>query len=342
MTLKRVKSFAEYLFSRSAWLSSIYYAFFSGAFRREHQGVLRGIVRYSSNVAAPVETSPLLRRNVHRLEKGLLMRPMRDVFALDYIGETTQCYFDVAAASQKSGNPCSEELQWARDVLQRYFSATGSHPIIDDLRKRFKEMAGPSLDQTQCRIPYKRDLAKPPSIAYVDLLELARRRRSVRWFLGKKVPREVVDQAIQVAALSPSACNRQPFHFRIFDDPDLVQRVASIPMGTAGYRENIQMIVVVVGKLENFVIEKDRHLIYIDGSLAAMSFAFALESLGLSSCMINWPDIDNRERRMARTLRLAPDERPVMLIAVGYPDPEGLVAASIKKPLHQIRSYNFE
>lgn len=342
MALERVRSAAEHFFSKSAWLSSIYYAFFSRAFRREHHGVLRGIVQYSKNGAASEETSPLLRRNIHRLEKGLLMRPMREVFALDYIGETAQCYFDVVAARQRNGHAVSEELQWARDVLQRYFSATGSHPVIDDLRTRFDATEHPAPGPDQCRIPYRRDLTKPPSIAYEDFLELARRRRSVRWFLKQKVPRELIDKAIQAAALSPSACNRQPFHFRIFDEPELVKRVASLPMGTSGYSDNIPTVVVVLGKLENFFIEKDRHLIYIDGSLAAMSFAYALECLGLSTCMINWPDVEGRERKMARALSLRPDERPIMLIAVGYPDPEGLVAASIKKPLHQLRSFNFE
>ncbi|SVE23497.1 uncharacterized protein METZ01_LOCUS476351, partial [marine metagenome] len=34
----------------------------------------------------------LLRRNVHRLEKGLLMRPRRPVFGLKYIEELVNVY----------------------------------------------------------------------------------------------------------------------------------------------------------------------------------------------------------------------------------------------------------
>ena len=56
--------------------------------------------------------------------------------------------------------------------------------------------------------------------------------------------------------------------------------------------------------------------------------------------MINWPDIEERERAAVALLRLEPDERILMFIAVGYPDPEGLVASSCKKPLDQIRRYN--
>ena len=39
-------------------------------------------------------------------------------------------------------------------------------------------------------------------------------------------------------------------------------------------------------------------------------------------------------------LHLAPYERPIMLIAVGHPDPGGMVPRSQKKPLHTLRRYN--
>jgi nitroreductase len=94
--------------------------------------------------------------------------------------------------------------------------------------------------------------------------------------------------------------------------------------------------VVVVGRLRNFADERDRHLIYIDSALAAMGFILALETLGLSSCMINWPDLPDKEGQMATLLALEPDERPVFLIAVGYADPSGKVARSVKKPVGEL------
>jgi nitroreductase len=79
---------------------------------------------------------------------------------------------------------------------------------------------------------------------------------------------------------------------------------------------------------------------YIDASLAAMAFQLALETRGVGSCCINWPDVEEQEAAMARALRLAPHERVVLCLSVGYPDPEGLVAFSQKKSLDEIRSYN--
>jgi len=113
-----------------------------------------------------------------------------------------------------------------------------------------------------------------------------------------------------------------------------------MPMGTKGFAHNFPAIVVLVGQLRAYFHPRDRHIIYIDASLAAMGFMLALETLGLSSCAINWPDIPDKEQKMADALDLDPDQRPIMLIAVGFPDPEGAVACSQKQSLDNLRTYN--
>ncbi len=309
---------------------------------RERQAVICGVRSFERHLRAELWNLALLLRNTHRLEKGLIMRPRREVFALDYIEETVKAYEAALYAQANGHGPTDEQLQWVGDVLAQYFAVTASHPKIDPLRERFQSLPKPRRVCEASLVPYCRDLSQPPPVGYEELLALAHRRRSVRWFLPKPVPRELIDKAMLVAAQSPSACNRQPFIFRIFDEPQLVKQVASIPYGVIGYEHQIPVIVVIIGQLRNFFDARDRHLIYIDGALAAMSFILALETLGLSSCCINWPDIPEREKKMAELLKLQPDERPVMLIAVGWPDPNGMVPRSVKKPLHLLRQYNFE
>ncbi len=192
------------------------------------------------------------------------------------------------------------------------------------------------LSATTNAVPYARDELVRAGADFDYLLSLARYRRSVRWFLPRPVSRELIERAMLIAREAPSACNRQPFVFRAFDNAQRVREIAEIPMGTAGYGHQIPMLIVVIGQMRNFFDPRDRHLIYIDGALAGMSFTLALETLGLSSCIINWPDLADRERAMRQTLQLDPDERPVFLIAVGYPDPEGLVARSEKRDVSEL------
>jgi nitroreductase len=306
-------------------------------------------VAYEAEVKQGTTSSAAqLRRNTHRLEKGLLMRPRRDVFALRYIEETVEAFAKRAQANAETPADAAE-LDWSQDVLTAYFEATdASNDTIAKAHRAFEAVAQ-SRPTATCdergdgrRIPYRRAVDARLPIDYRALLNLAYHRRSVRWFLPKPVPRERIDDAVRVAAQAPSACNRQPFEFRIFDDPDLVRQIAKLPGGTGGYDHNIPVMVAVVGHLRAYFSERDRHVIYIDASLASMMFMLALETMGLSSCAINWPDVEHREQAMSRFLKLEPDERPIMLLAVGYPDPDGMVAYSQKKPLAHLRSYNHE
>ena len=327
--------------ARSPILASFYYALFSRSFDREHRAVLAGRVAHDRSQEDTAETSSVLRRGIHRLEKGILSKPRRDIFAVHYIRETID-FYERAVQSRGNGELVpDEELKWAHDVLEKYFSVTGSHPRIDSQRERFEELSTPSFGVNgQPKRPYKRDLSASPSVDYDDLLELSKRRRSVRWFRQEPVPRELIRKAVDVASMSPSACNRQPFEFRAFDDPKLVDEVASLPAGTKGFHHNFPAIIVLVGELRNYYGERDRHLIYIDASLAAMGFVYAAESLGLGTCCINWPDIEEYEQEADEVLGLEPDQRPVMFMAVGYPDPDGMVAYSQKKPNRQICTFN--
>jgi nitroreductase len=227
---------------------------------------------------------------------------------------------------------------WAHDVLDEYFNVVASEPLVDQAKAKFRCL--PLLGTTERCVPYQRDLTQPPPVHYDALAKLSKRRKSVRWYLPQPVPRDLLDQAIAIAALAPSACNRQPFEFRIFDDPEMVQQIAALPGGTQGFYQNFPVVVVVVGKLGAYFDEQDRHLIYTDSSLAVMAFMYALETLGLSSCAINWHDSGPKVKDITRLLKLEPDERVTMVISVGYPDPEGLVAHSQKKDLDSLRRYN--
>ena len=111
-------------------------------------------------------------------------------------------------------------------------------------------------------------------------------------------------------------------------------------MGTTGFSNGYPCIAIVIGRLRAYPEPRDRHVIYIDASLATMSFLFALETQGIASCCINWPEVHELEVEMIKLLRLEVDERPVMLIALGYPDPTARVPYSQKRPLPEWRSFN--
>lgn len=319
----------------SRWLCTLYYAFFSRAFRREQQAVAAGLALHHSRVD-PNSMRTLLRRNIHRLEKGLLMRPRRERFALSYIVETVNCYLECSRVDNAAD--WSKDLAWAHDILENYFTVVSGEEQVERAHAIFLSVDQPFGEGPGGRVPYSRRGACP--VTFDNFASLAKRRRTVRWFLQTEVPHVLIDKAMEIAAESPTACNRQPFFYRFFDEQEALRQLHPLPLGTAGFGHNIPMLCAVVGDLSAYFGERDRHGIYIDASLSIMSFMYALETLGLSSCPLNWADIETLEKRAEKMLGLKMHERIIMFIGIGYPDPQGLVAFSQKKDLHSLRSFN--
>lgn len=336
-TKNRIKTFIENTraglirtMSKTRFTSSLYYTFFSTRFYREHQSVLKGSLKYYDDNAKAKDSRVLLRRNVHRLEKGLIMRPRRDVFATRYIQETVDA-FVVACNNQQIKK---EELDWCVSVLSHFFEIAGKDNDIEKAKVDYFACLEnvQSLDELTMRsVPYAKNASEVSEITTEQLEKLFRQRRSTRWYLEQAVEIEKIERAMTIAKQAPSACNRQPFKFHVVTDKDMVNKVADSAMGTVGFGHNFPMIIAIVGDLSAYPAERDRHVIYIDGSLVAMQFALALETMELSSCMINWPDVEDREKRLEKLLGLESHERTVMLMSVGYADPEGFIPFSHKK-----------
>ena len=325
-----------YIFSRSYLLSAIYYTLLSKSFWREFNSVLIGRYLYLKRINDKKENIFLLRRNVHRLEKGLLMIPRKSVFGVKYIEELVDTYRYIIKENEYE--PYHDELNWAYDVLTKYFLIIGEHPIILKSKNKFESINVKFYSKVK-KIPYNK-INNKPNISADAFTQLIENRRSVRWYLEKPVPRELIDQAILNAAQSPSSCNRLPYEFRVIDDVNLVKSISEIPMGTKGFASNIPVMIAIIGHLDAFFDERDRHLIYVDSSLASMAMILSFETMGLSTCCLNWPDIPKKEKKIHSFLDLNNNNRVIMLLAVGWADPNGKVAYSEKKSLNIIRKYN--
>lgn len=310
---------------------SFYYLFITSRFKEESVAVFKGIKMYqASETSGNIST---LRRNIHRIEKGLITPNPKPYFAESYIVETVGQFRKI----ETKGIDKSSVL-WAFGILNQYFQTVQRTPKITRAEALFLESQLAS-QQTTYRTFFAEERV-PEIISYAEFLQLNIKRRSVRYYLQKQVPRDLVEQAVTVALQAPSACNRQPFTFRVIDDPELLKTAVRLPIGTESFADNIQMIVFVVGDLSYYFDVRDKHVIYIDGSLAAMNFVLGLETLGLSSCMINWGDIPERNKALKNFLNLNAWERCVMAISVGYADPKGGIPSSIKKHPENVIKYN--
>ncbi|WP_196304646.1 nitroreductase family protein [Rhodococcoides fascians] len=274
-----------------------------------------------------------LRRSIHRLEKGLVSKPRRDSFAGDFIQRTVNT---AALYLQEQGGRDELELRWFKDVLDMYFRETSNSKDtrVIAARQRWSSLTE-TLPLSSTRVekshPFVHSALSNAEEKYRALTEIAHHRRSIRQFETKPVPRSLIEQAAEIGLTAPSACNRQSLRVIAVDDPALRVAISEVPMGTAGFAEQIPTICVVVGQLRGYEHERDRHAIYVDGGLFVTGFILGLEGLGLNSCCINWPDLDQKEAAMKKLVSLDDDERIIMLVAVGYGLPNQLVPRSRKR-----------
>lgn len=306
-------------------------------FADERAAVVAGrIAHYDSS--ATDSNQMFLRRSVHRLEKGLISRPMRETFAEDYIGQTVATYHNYAASA------CDDaELRWFTDVLSAYFDATSSSPSEVIAKARYSFSLRESINDTDVAQrfgPFVHE-SKPPADAatYGSLRSLAMHRRSTRWYAANVLDRSDIAAAIEVGLAAPSACNRQSLRLEVVTEPSLLSKLSKLPMGTVGFAEQIPGILVIVGQLRGYADARDRHAIYVDGGLFAQGFVLAMEARGLATCCINWPDIAVKNREIGDLLGLDRDERVVMLISFGVPQAGQTVPRSVKRSVDAVASW---
>ncbi|WAM16834.1 nitroreductase family protein [Rhodococcus sp. JS3073] len=310
--------------------------YIKGAFREEQRAVASGTSRHYISERR-FANRMFMRRSVHRIEKGLVSVPRRETFAADYIERTVST---VKRLSLRGEHDDPAELKWASDVLRRYFDATeaSTDRRVVLAREAWRSVCDSSistLDEPEL-VPFVRTGLEELDTKCNALVDIAQHRRSVRWFEDRPVPRALVEKAVRVGLTAPSACNRQSFRLLIIDDENLRKTVAAVPMGTAGFANQIPAVAVLIGQHRGYEHERDRHAIYVDGGLFTTGFILALEGLGLNSCCINWPEVRSRNDQLGKLIHLESDERVIMFIAIGYGTPDQLVPRSHKRSIETV------
>lgn len=327
------------LFSKIPFLSYLYFVFFNHTYLREQFALLQGNEAYKKRITTSGENSnPLLRRNIHRLEKGLIMKPLRAVFALEYIEETQRAFL-LACQS----NIHEQEVNWAKDVLIEFYQKVDLEQslLLKRLADEFSQVIRHEeiSTTTTTYIPYVNNQLPELKINYEQLVDFIKIRRSTRWFKKTHVCHDKIKQAVSIASQAPSACNRQPYNFYVIDQEPLLTQVSQLAIGAGGFADNIPCLVAVIGDYSHYEHVRDRHVIYIDASLASMQFMQALPTLGLSSCPLNWPELKVLDKKISKLLKLKKYQKTIMLIAVGEAEPEGGIPYSQKKTAEQLTHF---
>lgn len=178
----------------------------------------------------------------------------------------------------------------------------------------------------------------------MDFFELAKKRQSTRKYdTSRQVEPEKIQNIVEAARLSPSACNAQPWHFVVVDDPELKNKVADAAsaklLGMNHFTKQAPVHILIVEEKVNFSsgiggMIKDKNFAYVDIGIAAAHICLAAEAQGLGSCILGWFN----ESKIRKLLGIPDSKRVLLDIIVGYPA-EG-TRSKKRKTAEEVISYN--
>lgn len=146
----------------------------------------------------------------------------------------------------------------------------------------------------------------------VHLLDMIKKRRSIREYTDQAVTDEQIRQLLEAAMAAPSANNIQPWEFVVVKDPDLKRQLAQTHSWS--YMAANAAAVFVVCANEG----ASRHWVE-DASAATENLLLAATALELGAVWVAiYPSAD-REAYVRRVLAIPDGIRVLCLVSVGHP-----------------------
>jgi iodotyrosine deiodinase len=188
-----------------------------------------------------------------------------------------------------------------------------------------------------------------------------RTRRTVRQFSSRPVPRELIEAALRVASRAPSGANQQPWRFVVVSDPEIKRKIrvaaeaeerdnyerrfpqewldALAALGTDWHKDFLEIapFLIVVFRLDYGVAPDGQ------GSQRKVKHYYVQESVGIACgfliAALHWMGLATLTHTpspmgfLSQILRRPTNEKPHLLLPVGFPAEDAEVPNIRKKPL---------
>jgi nitroreductase len=158
-------------------------------------------------------------------------------------------------------------------------------------------------------------------------------RRSVRRYKADPVEEEKLQRILEAGRLSPSAVNKQPWHFIVVRDPS-VRETLRASYGQSWF-VNAPLIIVVCADPSKAWVRRDGEEYWkVDAAIALQDMILCATEQGLGTC---WIGAFNEEAAR-RALKIPEKIRIVAMTPLGYAD-ERKEPVSDRKSLNEITHY---
>ncbi len=218
-------------------------------------------------------------------------------------------------------------------------------------------MTGPEFSSVAGYIEYSEEDMRQRAVAFYEDM---RRRRSIRQFSDRTIPRDIIEKCIRAAATAPSGANMQPWHFEVVSDRDTKREIrkaaekeevdfyrkrapekwlnALKPLGTnicKPFLEVAPYLIVIFAerykRLRDGTIEKHYYVTESVGIATGILIA-AIHNAGLVSLTYTPSPMNFLNKILQRPA----SEKAFLILVVGYPDKNATIPEINKKALKEI------
>lgn len=195
-----------------------------------------------------------------------------------------------------------------------------------------------------------------------DYLELMLKRRSVRHFSSRPVSEEVIQTLLQTAASAPSGANRQPYSFCAVSSPKLKRKIREAaekeefinyngrmdeqwigdlkPLGTNWHKpflETAPWLIAVFRKSYDLEAGGKHQNYYVQESVG-IACGFLLTAIH-NAGLVTLTHTPSPMQFLQRILKRPDNERPFLLLPIGYPADQAEVPDLTKKTTEDFISW---
>lgn len=188
-------------------------------------------------------------------------------------------------------------------------------------------------------------------------------RRTVRYFSDRPVPREVIEDCLLAAGTAPSGANLQPWHFVVVSDPAIKHRIrveaeqeehefytrkapqewldALAPLGTDEHKpflETAPCLIVVFAQSYGVLLDGRKvknYYVQESVGIATGMLITAVHNAGLVSLTHTPSPMGFLNEILGRPA----NEKPFLILVVGYPAEDAVVPDISKKSLDEISTF---
>jgi len=149
----------------------------------------------------------------------------------------------------------------------------------------------------------------------MDAIEAILSRRSIRKYLKKPIPEELINKLLKAGMSAPSAGNEQPWHFIVINDPNILGIIPSFH-NHAQMLKDASVGILVCGDIN---LEKHEGMWVQDCSAATQNILISVQAEGLGAVWLGVYPREDRVKNLKKLLELPDNIIPFSLVSIGHP-----------------------